>query len=176
VKNKDEFNKGVMLILAAALTGAISQLLWKFGTDANSGWIWYLIGFVVAAISAMLMMLSFRYGEISILQPLMSLGYIFSMILGYFFLGEPITLNKIVGTVFVIIGAAILAIPDKLKKAAVVGKNTTKKAGKAVSTTTKKAVSKTKSAAKNVGSKAKKTVAKTTAKRAVKKKARKGGK
>jgi len=157
VENKENFNKGVFLILAAAVTGALGQLLWKIGTDSPHGWIWYVIGFGVAGFSAILMMLSFQFGEVSILQPLMSVGYIVSIVLGYLFFAEPITMTKIIGTVFVIIGAVILAIPDKLKKVASVSKKVTKRATKKVRKTAKKGA--------NVA--AIKTPSKKTAKRVV---------
>jgi len=143
---KENFNIGVWLILAAALTATIGQLLWKIGTESPNGWIWYILGFIVAGSSAILMMLSFRFGEVSILQPLMSVGYVFSILLGYLFLGEPITLPKLIGTVFVIIGAMILAIPDHLKKAAVVSNTAVKRVrNKAKSKTTNKISTKKKS-------------------------------
>jgi len=168
VNNKDNFNKGVLLILGAAVTAAIGQLLWKFGTDSANGWIFYIIGFAVAGFSAILMMLSFQFGEVSILQPLMSIGYVVSIILGFFFFNEPITLNKIIGTVFVIIGASILAIPDKVKKVAVIGKKAGKKAKRAVSKTAKKTAHKTAAISKSAKKATKSVMRKRKSKKVVK--------
>lgn len=109
---KENFKIGILLILAAALGSSAGQLAWKFGTDSLTGVWWYILGFILAGAGALCMMVAFRFGEVSILQPMMSVGYVFSIFFGYLFLGEQITLMKILGTIFVIVGAIILGIPD----------------------------------------------------------------
>ena len=46
--------------------------------------------------------------ELSKAYPLVSLGYVFTLILGYFFLNEAITVSKVVGIVLIMAGVVIL--------------------------------------------------------------------
>ena len=113
MKNNKNFALGITLICIAATLSSISQLLWKIGTDGTWGIVWYLAGFVFSGLGMVLMMLAFRFGEVSVLQPLMSLGFALSIILGWVFLGESLSWPKILGTACIIIGAAILSKPTE---------------------------------------------------------------
>ena len=115
VKDKSKIKIGLTLIVVAALLSAVSQLILKFGTNINGTWsvVLYGIGFLVSAMGAVLMMTSFRYGEVSILQPIMSVAYVFSFIFGFFFLGEPISQTKIIGTLLIIAGSVVMGLPSK---------------------------------------------------------------
>jgi len=46
--------------------------------------------------------------ELSKAYPLVSLGYVFTLILGYFFLNEAVTLPKIAGIVLIMVGVIVL--------------------------------------------------------------------
>ena len=46
--------------------------------------------------------------ELSKAYPLVSLGYVFTLILGYFFLNEGVTITKITGVILVMIGVVVL--------------------------------------------------------------------
>jgi uncharacterized membrane protein len=112
-RNKRSTNQmGVILIVIAATLSSLGQLAWKLGADAVdwSAWLFYLLGFLAAAAGMFVMMAAFRYGQVSILQPMMSLGFALSIFLGAFFLGEPITLLKVVGTLCIIVGSVLLGI------------------------------------------------------------------
>ena len=47
--------------------------------------------------------------ELSKAYPLVSLGYVFTLILGYFFLNETITISKVAGIFLIMIGVVVLA-------------------------------------------------------------------
>lgn len=47
--------------------------------------------------------------ELSKAYPMVSLGYVFTLILGYFYLGESINTYKIIGVFFIIIGVMFIA-------------------------------------------------------------------
>lgn len=55
------------------------------------------------------MIVAFRYGELSVLQPMNSMSYVISTILGYFVLRENVTIQRLVGIVIIVIGVFILA-------------------------------------------------------------------
>ncbi|WP_207694764.1 hypothetical protein DOK67_0002835 [Enterococcus sp. DIV0212c] len=112
-KNKQQkVSLGVVLILIAATLSSLGQLAWKFGADGTGSYaiILYIIGFIAAGAGMFFMMAAFRYGEVSILQPMMSLGFALSILLGAVFLNESITWYKLIGTGFIIAGSVLLGI------------------------------------------------------------------
>ena len=55
----------------------------------------YLMGgFAIYAVGALSMILAYRYGELSVLQPINSMSYVFLTILAVLILHEAIPLNK----------------------------------------------------------------------------------
>ncbi|WEV45685.1 EamA family transporter [Streptococcaceae bacterium ESL0687] len=115
--NENKRIVGYLLVLLAALASSLGQLAWKLGAESTSGLqatLMTVLGFVLAGAGMIVLMASFRYGEVSILQPMMSIGFAFSVFFGYLFLGESISLNKILGVLFIVAGAFTLAyIPKK---------------------------------------------------------------
>ncbi len=112
-KNKQQkLSLGILLILIAAALSSLGQLAWKFGADGTGSYaiLLYLIGFIAAGAGMFFMMAAFRYGEVSILQPMMSLGFALSIVLGALFLDESITWYKLIGTGFIIAGSIFLGI------------------------------------------------------------------
>lgn len=77
---------GMSLMAGSALMVSIGQLLWKCsgGGDLRllSG------GFFLYGLGALLMVVSFRHGKLSVVHPVLSLSYVFGAVLGYFFLRE----------------------------------------------------------------------------------------
>jgi undecaprenyl phosphate-alpha-L-ara4N flippase subunit ArnE len=108
---------GVSLILVAALFSAVSQLILKYGTIVTGNWslVLYVLGFACATLGAIIMMIAFRFGEVSILQPIMAAAYVFSFILGFIFLGEPATWTKVIGILTIVSGCIFMGIPSKQK-------------------------------------------------------------
>lgn len=114
----DENNKqrklslGIMLIVIAATLSSLGQLAWKFGADSTGNYalILYVVGFIAAGAGMFFMMAAFRYGEVSILQPMMSLGFALSIVLGAIFLNEQITWYKLLGTAFIVAGSVLLGV------------------------------------------------------------------
>ncbi|EOL44188.1 EamA family transporter [Enterococcus caccae] len=112
-KNKQQkLSLGIVLILIAATLSSLGQLAWKFGADGTGSYaiILYIVGFIAAGAGMFFMMAAFRYGEVSILQPMMSLGFALSIVLGALFLNESITWYKLIGTGFIIAGSILLGI------------------------------------------------------------------
>lgn len=106
MKNKN-LTKGIILILLSSLCTSFGQLLWKIGIKSNLFIL--LIGFVLYGIGALSMIIALKFGELSILHPLMCTGYIFALINGYFFLKEKISLIQFLGVVIIIIGVIFIA-------------------------------------------------------------------
>lgn len=101
-----KINFGIILILLSSASVAFGQLFWKLGID---NFIFIFLGFVLYFVGAVLMIFAFRFGEISILQPMLGFSYILSFVLSYSILNENIGISKICGIVFIVIGMAFLS-------------------------------------------------------------------
>lgn len=111
METKKNMKLAMLLILSAALMSSLGQLAWKFGADTASNTlaiILYIVGFIAAGLGMVILMIAFRFGEVSILQPMMSIGFAMSIFFGSLFLNEPITVTKVIGTLFIIAGSALL--------------------------------------------------------------------
>ncbi|MGF2617964.1 EamA family transporter [Rossellomorea vietnamensis] len=102
---------GIGLMIVAAIFTASGQLFWKLSeTELN---LYLLIGFGLYGLGAVLMILAFRFGSLSVLHPFLSVGYIISTILGVMILQEELTAGGIAGVVLIIIGVALIGGGDE---------------------------------------------------------------
>jgi undecaprenyl phosphate-alpha-L-ara4N flippase subunit ArnE len=94
-------------MLTSALCVCIGQLIWKLYGDNRAFFI--IIGFVFYGVGALFMLKAYRYGKLSVLQPMQSISYILSILLGYFVLKESVTILKFAGIIIIIIGVTLIA-------------------------------------------------------------------
>lgn len=66
------------------------------------------IGFLLYGLGALLMIIAFKHGELSVLYPIMCVSYIFALINGYVFLQETISISNLIGIMIIIIGVSLL--------------------------------------------------------------------
>lgn len=103
--------KGIILIVISALCTSYGQLFWKIGVNEN---LWLiLLGFILYGLGALTMIIAFKFGELSILHPLMCIGYVFALINGFLFLKERISLLQFIGIIVIIIGIVFIARGDE---------------------------------------------------------------
>lgn len=106
-KNK----KGILLMLTAAVFACIGQLLWKL--SVTDGTLFLLAGFGLYGIGALLMLKAYRFGSVSVLQPMLSTNYVLSAVLGFLILKEPMTVQKAAGIVIITIGVILIGGGDE---------------------------------------------------------------
>jgi|TARA_B100001964_G_C14213824_1_gene591716 drug/metabolite transporter (DMT)-like permease len=116
----------VGVVLFCTLLTSTAQIFYKFGAAKLSFNIMSIItnyelimGLVLYAIGGILLILSFRGGEVSVLYPIIATSYIWVSFLSIYFLNELMNLFKWLG-VFTIV-AGIVLIGHGSKKAAVEG-------------------------------------------------------
>lgn len=98
-------------MLCSALCACIGQLLWKL--SAQQG-IWLaLVGFFLYGMGALFMLIAYRYGSLSVLQPMQSASYIFSIVIGVIVLSETVNLQKIVGVLIIMAGILFIGGGDE---------------------------------------------------------------
>lgn len=106
-KNK----KGIFLMLVSSVCVCIGQLLWKLSAEYGF-WI-MLAGFALYGVGALVMLLAYRYGKLSVLQPMLSLNYVLSILLAALVLKEEITILKCAGVLVIIAGVIFIAGGDR---------------------------------------------------------------
>jgi len=67
-----------------------------------------LSGFVIYAAGALSMIFAYRYGELSVLQPINSMSYVFSTIAAILILHEQVTLINMAGILLIVIGVIVI--------------------------------------------------------------------
>jgi len=103
--------KGILLMLVSSLCVCIGQLLWKMSADM--GIVVMLAGFLFYGIGALVMIVAYRFGKLSVLQPMLSLNYVLSIILAALVLKESITVLKCIGVMVIIGGVVLIAGGDE---------------------------------------------------------------
>ena len=106
-KNK----KGILLMLCSSLCVCIGQLLWKL--SVSHGLFLLISGFALYGVGALVMLRAYRYGSLSVLQPMLSMNYVLTVILAVMILHEKLTLFKIIGIGIIIIGVILIGGGDE---------------------------------------------------------------
>ena len=100
-KNK----KGIFFMLCSSLCVCVGQLFWKLSEQG----IWYLLlGFFVYGIGALFMLIAYRFGSLSVLQPMLSMNYVLAIVLAALVLNEVIGVKRVLGILVIIIGVVLI--------------------------------------------------------------------
>lgn len=97
-------------MLVSSICACIGQLMWKL--SAEQGILVMLLGFCFYGAGALIMLIAYKFGKLSVLQPMLSLNYVLSIILGAVVLKEPITILKCIGVLVIISGVIMIAGGD----------------------------------------------------------------
>lgn len=108
MKSKKNTRTGIALMLTSALLTCVGQLCWKLSSSRES-LLFLLAGFALYGCGALLMMAAMRFGELSVLHPMLSAGYILSAGLGALVLNEALTANKLLGIAVITGGLVCLS-------------------------------------------------------------------
>ena len=106
-KNK----KGILLMLVSSICVCVGQLFWKL--SVTEGLLMLLLGLAFYGVGALVMLIAYRFGKLSILQPMLSLNYVFSLLIAAFVLHEAITIMKCIGVLLIISGVVLIAGGDE---------------------------------------------------------------
>ena len=71
--------------------------------------IWFMLGMGCYVISIGSWMVVLGKVEVSLAYPLLSVGYILTAVIGYFFMGENVNLIRIIGLTFICVGIIIIS-------------------------------------------------------------------
>lgn len=103
--------KGIVLMIVSSVCVCVGQLFWKL--SATYGLLPLMVGFGFYGAGALIMLIAYRYGELSVLQPMLSLNYVLSIVLGALVLKESVTVWKCFGVLVLIAGVILIAGGDE---------------------------------------------------------------
>lgn len=112
----------LLLILLSVLCGSLGQVILKLGAnnlaETHSSFLHYLLevlklpeiwaGLFLFGMSFLIWIKVLTKAELSFAYPLVSLSYIVVVVLSYFIFHESITVLKVIGIAFILIGAICL--------------------------------------------------------------------
>ncbi len=101
---------GILFILMSAFTLSIGQFFWKLSAGYHPGLL--ILGFILYAIGAVFMVMAYRHGSLSVVHPMMSLGYVLAFFVGWLFLKENVNLAMISGLTLILIGNMLIGGGD----------------------------------------------------------------
>ena len=114
------------LIFTGVLLNASAQLLLKAGTNAVGHFEFHLnnvipVGMKIAfqpyilggmacyAISLVVWIMGLSRVPVSVAYPMLSIGYVVNAIVAYYWLGEPLAMQKMLGIGFIVVGVVLVA-------------------------------------------------------------------
>lgn len=72
-----------------------------------------LAGFAFYGAGALIMIIAYKFGKLSVLQPMLSLNYVLSIVLAALVLHEAVTLYKVIGVIVITCGVIMIAGGDE---------------------------------------------------------------
>lgn len=111
VEKIDKQKLSILFMIIASIFTAFGQLCWKLFETKGIGFL--LLGFILYGIGAIAMMIAFKGGELSVLYPIMCVGYVIALINGKVFLGETVSITQIIGIISIIIGVVFMGLGGK---------------------------------------------------------------
>jgi len=107
----------MLTVLGASFVGSFGAAFLKAGADRLHRDIWGLFtnwrlgaGVVFFLGSSLLYLKGIKVGELTILYPMVSLGYVWTLLWSRIFFGEPFTRTKIYGLLLILLGIVFLAV------------------------------------------------------------------
>jgi uncharacterized membrane protein len=105
----------VLLVCICTLLGAAAQILMKIGMTqfkpeplALATNFPLIAGYALYGVFTLLLVMALREGELSLLYPIISLGYVWVTGLSYFIFHDTMNMPKIIGITSIMIGVAVL--------------------------------------------------------------------
>lgn len=107
----------IFLVLGASFVGSFGAVFLKAGAGSVRLNLRSLVfnprlalGVALFVGSSVFYLLGLRQGELSVLYPLVSLGYVWTLIWSRLFFGEPFTRNKLLGLSLILLGIMLIGV------------------------------------------------------------------
>lgn len=119
----DKKNFAIILVLLTTILTSSAQFLYKFGIDRLqfnlisiiTNWN-ILLGLLLYAFGAVIMITAFKYGEVSALYPIIATSYIWVSIGSSILFNESMNIWKWLGVLIICIGVIFISLGSKSKE------------------------------------------------------------
>jgi drug/metabolite transporter (DMT)-like permease len=109
----------MLLVLAASFVGSFGAVFLKLGSAKLVDGFWHILNPQLAAGVALFMgssyffVMGIRHGELSVLYPMVSLGYIWTLVWSRLFFKEAFTRQKFVGLALILLGVFFVGLGSR---------------------------------------------------------------
>jgi multidrug transporter EmrE-like cation transporter len=106
--------KPILLVVLCTLFTSSGQILWKLGAGNLNSFIEIItnipliMGFVCYGLGAILLIISLKYGELSLIYPFIALSFIWVNLASIFLFGEFIAVINWVGIAAIMLGVSLI--------------------------------------------------------------------
>ena len=107
--------KGILMMVASSVFVSFGQMFWKMFYTEGIGAL--VLGLVLYAAGALIMIVAYKYGNLSVLQPMLCLAYVFAIFIAVFILKESMTPFRLAGILVIIFGVILIGGGDAEKTA-----------------------------------------------------------
>jgi undecaprenyl phosphate-alpha-L-ara4N flippase subunit ArnE len=114
IKSIKKNKYGIALMVLSSICVCVGQLFWKLSSEDHL-WLYLFLGFSLYGMGAIIMIIAYRFGSLSVLQPILSMNYVLTVILAVMILNESMSLLKLVGILIIIAGVILISGGDEEK-------------------------------------------------------------
>ncbi len=105
----------IILVLFGSFIGSFGAVFLKMGAEHMQGGLarllsnyWLGVGILLYLLSSVFYMMGVSQGQLTVLYPMVSIGYIWAILWARLFFKEPFTRAKIGGLAAIIVGVALI--------------------------------------------------------------------
>jgi len=105
----------IILVLFGSFIGSFGAVFLKLGAEHMHGSIWRILtnywlatGIALYLLSSVFYIMGVAQGQLTVLYPMVSLGYIWAILWARLFFKEPFTVAKIGGLLMIVFGVALI--------------------------------------------------------------------
>jgi undecaprenyl phosphate-alpha-L-ara4N flippase subunit ArnE len=108
--------RSMMMVFGASVIGSFGMAFLKMGAGRLTGSIWsflnsrLIFGVVLFLGSSALYVAGIKGGQLSVLYPMVSLGYIWGLVWAKIFFNEPLTRQKFAGLGLILLGVFFVGL------------------------------------------------------------------
>lgn len=109
----------MLLVLVASVIGSFGAVFLKIGAAKLHNGFWHILnpqlgaGVALFLTSSAFFVMGIRHGELSVLYPMVSLGYVWTLFWSRLFFGERFTRGKFLGLGLILLGVFFVGLGSK---------------------------------------------------------------